>query len=220
MALNEIQRKIKKKDWQLTQEGFDQLLSLLDQDRERAAEKYELLRRRLLKLFEWRGSSTPEEHADEAFNRVARKIVEGVEIRDLTHFVGGVARRLFLEILDQREREQKALNQLPEPVAVVEIKDEEVDSRLDCFRACLNALPPNQRSLIVDYYREGERKRIEQRKLLAAQLRIPLNALRIRAHRLRSQLDKCIKACLKNDRAELVIPWGLLLMAIVNWSRQ
>lgn len=202
MALNEIQRKIKKKDWQLTQEGFDQLLSLLDQDRERAAEKYELLRRRLLKLFEWRGSSTPEEHADEAFNRVARKIVEGVEIRDLTHFVGGVARRLFLEILDQREREQKALNQLPEPVAVVEIKDEEVDSRLDCFRACLNALPPKQRGLIVDYYREGERKRIEQRKLLAAQLRIPLNALRIRAHRLRSQLDKCIQACLKNDRAD------------------
>ena len=200
MALNEIQRKIKKKDWQLTQEGFDQLLGLLDQDRERAAEKYELLRRRLLKLFEWRGSLTPEEHADEAFNRVARKIVEGVEIRDLTHFVGGVARRLFLEILEQREREQKALNQFPEPVVVMEIKDEEVDSRLDCFRSCLNELPPKQRSLIVDYYRDDQRKRVEQRKLLATQLRIPLNALRIRAHRLRAQLDECIKACLKNDR--------------------
>jgi DNA-directed RNA polymerase specialized sigma24 family protein len=197
MALNEIQRRIKKKDWQLTQEGFDQLLSLLDQDRERAAEKYELLRSRLLKLFEWRGSPTPEEHADEAFNRVARKIVEGVEIRDLNHFLGGVARRLFLETLEQREREQKALNQLPELVAVVEIKDEEVDPRLDCFRACLNGLTPLQRGLIVDYYREGECKRIEQRKLLAVALQIPLNALRIRAHRLRSQLDACIKACLK-----------------------
>ena len=197
MALNEIQRRIKKKDWQLTQEGFDQLLGLLDQDRERAAERYEQLRRRLLKLFEWRGSPTPEEHADETFNRVARKIVEGVEIRDINHFVGGVARLLFLEILEQREREQKALNQLPEPVAVAEMKDEEVDPRLDCFRSCLNELPAPQRHLIVDYYREGERKLIEQRKLLAVQLQIPLNALRIRAHRLRSQLDRCIGDCLK-----------------------
>ena len=199
MALKESQTKIRKKDWQLTQEGFDQLLGVLDQDRERAGEKYERLRIRLLKLFEWRGSTTPQEHADEALNRVARKIVEGVEIRDINHFVGGVARRLFLEILEQREREQKALNELPEPAAVVEIKDEEVDPRLDCFRACLNELPPGERRLIIDYYRDREGKHIEQRKLLAAQLQIPLNALRIRAHRLRSQLDKCIKACLAND---------------------
>lgn len=197
MAVKETQPRTRKKDWQLTQEGFDKLLSLLDHDRERAAEKYERLRSRLLKIFEWRGSPTPEEHADEAFNRVARKTVEGVEIRDINHFVGGVARLLFLEILEQREREQKALNQLPEPVAVVEIEDEDVDPRLDCFRACLNELPPLQRSLIVDYYREGERKRIEQRKLLAVTLQIPLNALRIRAHRLRSQLDKCINGCLE-----------------------
>ena len=74
MALKELQAKTRKKDWQLTQEGFDLLLSLLDHDRELAAEKYERLRRRLLKLFEWRGSPTPEEHADETFNRVARKI--------------------------------------------------------------------------------------------------------------------------------------------------
>ncbi len=197
MALNEIHQRTRKKDWQLTQEGLDKLLGLLDQDRERAADKYEQLRRRLLKLFEWRGSSTPEENADEALNRVARKIVEGVEIRDINHFVGGVARRLFLEILEHREREQKALNQLPEPVIVVEIKDEEVDPRLDCFRACLDELPAQQRRLIVDYYHEGERKRIEQRKVLAVTLQIPLNALRIRAHRLRSQLDTCIRDCLQ-----------------------
>jgi DNA-directed RNA polymerase specialized sigma24 family protein len=199
MALNEIQQKTKKKDWQLTQEGFDKLLSLLDPDRELAAEKYELLRRRLLKLFEWRGSPSPEEHADETFNRVARKIVEGVEIRNVNHFVGGVARRLFLEIVEQREREEKMINQLPDSVTVMEITDDEVDPRLDCFRECLNELPPDQRQLIVDYYREDDRGRIGQRKHLAAALQIPLNALRIRAHRLRSQLDTCIHHCLKND---------------------
>lgn len=199
MALNETQPGIKKKDWQLTQQGFDQLLNVLDPDRERAAEKYEGLRNRLLRLFEWRRSLTPEEHTDEVFNRVARKIVEGVEIRDINHFVSGVARRLFFEILEQRERQQKALNQLPEPIAMVAVTDADVDPRLDCFRACLNELPTPQRRLIVDYYNESERKRIEQRKLLAAELQIPVNALRIRAHRLRSQLDKCINDCLKSD---------------------
>jgi DNA-directed RNA polymerase specialized sigma24 family protein len=197
MALKETQPRIKKKDWQLTPEGFDKLLDLLDHDRDQAAEKYERLRNRLVRLFEWRGSLTPDEHADETFNRVARKIVEGVEIRDINHFIGGVARRFFLETLEEREREQKALNQLPEPVVFNEINDAEVDPRLDCFRVCLQELPAEHRRLIVDYYQEGELSRIAQRKNLAERLRIPLNALRIRAHRLRSQLDRCIKGCLK-----------------------
>ena len=80
---------------------------------------------------------------------------------------------------------------------IVEIKDEDVDPRLDCFRSCLSKLPPEQRRLIVDYYRADERSRIEQRKVLAVALQIPLNALRIRAHRLRSQLGSCITECFK-----------------------
>ena len=193
----EAQVKIKKKDWQLTQEGFDKLLGLLDEDRELAGLQYEQLRQRLIKFFEWRGSFTPEEHADETFNRAARKLVEGEAIQDLSKFVGGVARLLIFEMLEEREREQKALNKIPEPVAVTEIEDEEIDPRLDCFRSCLNELPADQRSLIIDYYREDEQKRIQQRKTLADTLKIPLNALRIRAHRLRGQLDKCINDCMK-----------------------
>jgi len=197
----DLQPKIKKKDWQLTQEGLDRLLTLLDGDRERAGEKYEALRVRLLKLFEWRGSPTPEEHADEALNRVARKISEGVEIQNINHFIGGVARRVFLEIIEEGDRRQKALNQLAEPIVLPQIDDFEIDPRLGCFRSCLNELPDEQRCLIVDYYREDERRRIEQRKALAGRLKIPLNALRIRAHRLRSQLDKCIVNCLREQNA-------------------
>ena len=197
MALKEIQPKIKKKDWELTQEAFDQLLNLLDHDRELAAEKYERLRRRLLRVFEWRGSTTPAEDADETLNRVARKVQEGVEIRDVNHFAGGVARRFFQEILEQRGREQKALDQVPEPVVVQEVTDEEIDPRLDCFRSCLNKLPAEQRRLIVDYYCEDDRSRISQRQKLAQVLQIPLNALRIRAHRVRAQLGSCITECLK-----------------------
>lgn len=197
MALKETPPRIKKKDWELTQEGFDKLLDLLDHDRDQAAEKYERLRIRLVRLFEWRGSLTPDENADETFNRVARKIVEGVEIRDINHFVGGVARRFFLETLEERERERKTLKELPEPVVLGPISEAEVEPRLDCFRSCLSELPPDQRRLIIDYYHEGEHSRIAQRKNLAEALHIPLNALRIRAHRLRSQLDRCIRSCLE-----------------------
>jgi len=197
MALNEVPLKTKKKDWQLTGEAFERLLDQLDQDRERAAHRYEQLRVRLIKLFEWRGSLTPEEHADEVFNRLARKIAEGVEIRDVGHFLGGIARRVFLETVEQRDREQRMLNEINKPM-IVEIRSEEIDPRLDCFRACLNALPLEHRRLIVDYYHEAELSRIEQRKTMADTLRIPLNALRIRAYRLRTQLDGCIRNCLKN----------------------
>lgn len=193
----ESQTKTKKKDWQMTQEGFDKLLASLDEDRKVAGEKYELLRRRLIKFFEWRKSLTPEEHADESLNRVARKLVEGVVINNLSSFIGGVARRLVYEMFEEMERERKALGKLPEPVVVIELEDEETDPRLDCFRSCLKELSEDQRRLIIDYYREDERTRIEQRKRLADALGIPLNALRIRAHRLRMQLDECICNCMK-----------------------
>jgi DNA-directed RNA polymerase specialized sigma24 family protein len=69
---------------------------------------------------------------------------------------------------------------------------------LDCFHGCLNGLPDEQRSLILSYY-EGERSgKIENRQELAAELKIPLNALRIRAHRIRRTIEDCIGKCTEN----------------------
>jgi hypothetical protein len=55
----------------LTANAFAKLLDCLSADRERAGEKYEDLRRTLIRFFEWRGAPFPEEHADETFNRIA-----------------------------------------------------------------------------------------------------------------------------------------------------
>jgi hypothetical protein len=46
----------------LTADTFTRLLHRLDADRERAGEKYEDLRRTLIRFFEWRGAPYPEEH--------------------------------------------------------------------------------------------------------------------------------------------------------------
>jgi len=68
-------------EWSLTQEAFDKLLARLADDRERAGEKYQELRGNLIRFFEFHGSAFPEDNADVAINRVARKIDEGAEVR-------------------------------------------------------------------------------------------------------------------------------------------
>ena len=50
--------------------AFEQLLSVLDADRDRAGERYEVIRRKLLKFFEWRGCQRPDELADQTIDRV------------------------------------------------------------------------------------------------------------------------------------------------------
>src|SRR6516164_2606740 len=81
----------------LTAESFAKLLACFDLDRDRAGEKYEDLRRTLIRFFEWRGAPLPEEHADESFNRVARKRAEGLEIRNVRGYCYEVARLVCLE---------------------------------------------------------------------------------------------------------------------------
>jgi len=183
--------------WVLTQDSLDQLLTLLDPDRERAGKQYEIIRRKLLKFFEWRGAVHPDDLADETINRVARKLEAREVIRNAQAFVIGVARLVWLESLKQQERERIAMSQLSlagEPLVV-----EEGDPRLECFDSCLAGLTAKSRDLIIAYHREERHAKIELRKELAVTLGIPLNALRIRAHRIRTQLEKCVADCLRES---------------------
>ncbi|MBA3322827.1 MAG: hypothetical protein H0T45_15455 [Pyrinomonadaceae bacterium] len=186
----------RKREWVLTQAAFDALLSLLDaDDRERAAEQYERLRRKLEKFFEWRDAENPSAEADETLNRVARKAIEGESIRDLNNYCLGVARLLLKESFKQKARQQRARAQFPQPSRAEPFFDE-ADARLECFETCLQQLTAENRELIMAYYQDEKRTHIEQRKELATALGIPLNALRIRAHRIRAQLEECVRECL------------------------
>ena len=89
----------RKKDWVLTKEALDKLLACLDQNREQAASRYEIIRRKLMKYFECRGCCSPEDLADETINRVARRIYEGKEIwtSEPANYFYGVARNVLKE---------------------------------------------------------------------------------------------------------------------------
>ena len=180
----------------LNAETFDRLLARLDSDRDRAAERYEDLRRTLVRFFEWRGAPFPEEHADETFDRVARRLSEGIEVANIGGYTYTVARLVLLETRKGPES-RRADGRFAEviPIAVAENRDDE-DARLACLDRCLNGLPADGRALITEYYRDAGRERIETRRAMAARLGINAEALANRAQRLRDKLHGCVTACL------------------------
>jgi len=179
--------------WTLTQEAFDKLLHALDGDRARAGNIYQETRSNLIRFFEWRGCPFPEDHADETINRVAKRILEGEDVRDVPKYFFGVARLLFLEIQKARARELNALNNLPDAEPSFHDSDE---ARLDCLRQCLGGLSADQRDLIIGYYQGEKSNKVKNRQILAERLRIPIGTLRMRALRLREQLEVCVENCL------------------------
>ena len=69
------------------------------------------------------------------------------------------------------------------------------EQRLDCLEPCLQKLRPEQRELAVEYFRDSGRQRIERRRDLARRLGITMNALGIRAFRIRDTLMTCVETC-------------------------
>jgi RNA polymerase sigma factor (sigma-70 family) len=184
----------KKKEWVLTPEAFQKLLAALDPDENRAAEQYEALRQRLVRFFEWRGIEYAEDQADETLNRVARKLDEGEEIKNVGGYAGGVARLVLLEALKEQEKRKAAYDELPTSELPDEV-DHEDEIRLKCFETCLQELPADARKLILDYYDDDQGSKIERRKRMAEGLGLPMNALRNRALRIRNKLEGCITDC-------------------------
>jgi DNA-directed RNA polymerase specialized sigma24 family protein len=183
--------------WALTQQAFDGLLSRLDRDRDTAAERFLEIRRNLVRLFEWRGCATPDEFADEAINRCARKISEGEEIRDLATYSVGVARMLLRETGRDRAKQAVSLNDAPEPRTIPEEIGSGQESREECLRRCLSELSHENRELILSYYQGDKGDKVRNRKGLTESFGIPANTLRMRALRLRERLQLCMESCLQ-----------------------
>ena len=183
------------KKWSLTKDGFDRLLASLDPDRDVAALQYERLRAKLINYFDWRDCPAPEDHADEAINRVIRKLSEGEDFRDISTYVLGIARMMLLEIARTREKERLAFERPPLPEHIDE-DPPETDQRVSCLEKCLGALPERSRRMIVEYYQGEGPTKIKRRKELAERLGLELNALRIRTCRLRVKLEQCMGRCM------------------------
>jgi DNA-directed RNA polymerase specialized sigma24 family protein len=176
------------KDWTLTKTAFDCLLAALDEDRERAGEQYEWLRRKLVRFFEWRGAPNAEDLSDRTLNVAARRLAEGEAIRDMSNYCLGVARNLLLDQAREQRREQAGS---VDPVFLHPAADDpEQPDLCQCLEHCLAELPAESRRLLLVYYGGDKRAKIDARKTLAAERGISMNALRILAYRLRARLER------------------------------
>jgi DNA-directed RNA polymerase specialized sigma24 family protein len=188
----------------LTQENLEALLSWLDPDRDQAGRKYENIRRTLIKIFSWNGSSNPEDDADETINRVARKAPElkHAYTGDPAAYFYGVTKKVIME-LRRREAarevqwEEKPAKQLPGKFDLQEKAAEDSDRKFDCLEKCLQALRPENRQLILEYYQMEKQEKIDFRRELAEKAGIEIGSFRVKIHRIRLTLHKCIELCLR-----------------------
>jgi len=194
-----------KKDWTPTQTAFRQFLDWLDEGVASGGEKYLEMRRRLVFYFDRKNCLASDELADETLSRVAQKLEEKGSITGMSpaHYCYVVAKFVFLENLRQAKRGQSGLNELElarlSSGSSLNSKDTaaiQSSERLhDCLDSCLAKLSSADRDLILEYYRGEQRAKIERRSQLAARLGLSMNALTIRACRIRYKLEECMKAC-------------------------
>lgn len=172
--------------WKLELPALAGLLEALHRDPAAASREYERLRRRLIRFFSLHGVARAEDAADEAFNRLARRLSEGEEIRKAEAYLAGIARLLLLEERQRSQRERDAMLRL---AGVEEPASGDDERLLQVLEACLSELPQESRELLRRYYESDGGRRVRERNALARELGLSPNSLRNRVLRLRQRLE-------------------------------
>jgi DNA-directed RNA polymerase specialized sigma24 family protein len=180
--------------WQITASALDRLLARLDPEPARAAEAYEALRLALTRFFDWRGAHFPDECADEALDRLVRRLEDGADVADVRGFALGIARLVLLERARAPQARHDELDE--QRIGAAPAADAVPDGALhECLDRCLAGLPDDARRLILEYYQDQRRQKIDRRVRLALELGLSANALRSRAQRVRDRLEGCVRTC-------------------------
>ena len=145
---------------------------------------------------------SPDDLADETLTRVARRLEEQGAITDTppARYCYIVARFVFLEHVRSADRRRTSLDEtraVADAAALARLAGEDrpaEEARFDDLERCLQQLSASDRALILDYYAGADRDRIASRRALAARLQLTLNAVTIRACRIRDRLEACVKA--------------------------
>jgi RNA polymerase sigma factor (sigma-70 family) len=194
---------------QPTQSAFRDLLNWLDEGIDSTGEKYLEMHRRLVSYFVRKNCLSPDDLADETLTRVVRRIEENGPITDMpaARYCYITARFVFLEYLRKAEHRQISLDDLPgsRSSALLAAPPEPDDAakiqakRLHCLEHCLQKLNSDHRELISEYYQGELQAKIERRRRLGVRLGLTMNALAIRACRIREKLETCVRTALSAD---------------------
>ena len=169
-----------------TKETFDKLLLWLDPDRDKAGEKYERIRFRLIRILASKGCYDAEDLADKTINIVVSKIdwlLENYE-GDPTLYFYAVGKKVFLEYLKKK----------PLPTTLPAPPDSpEIERVCNCLEQCLQELSTKDRELALRYQEGEKRQRSHNRQRLADELGISVNALRIKMYHIHSKLRESLE---------------------------
>jgi DNA-directed RNA polymerase specialized sigma24 family protein len=200
-----MQKAESKKNWAMSSGAFHRLLEWLDEGADSEGRNFLEMRRRLVAFFDRKNCLNADELADETLNRVARRLEEEGKIESETpaKYCYITARFVFMESLREKEKAGVPLNDvLQREGRRLAAEDTEEKQRrekmLDCLEHCTEKLEPASREVIIRYYFGEERVKIENRRALAASLNISVNALSIRACRIRDKLENCVGKCAEN----------------------
>jgi RNA polymerase sigma factor (sigma-70 family) len=165
------------------------LLAALGETPEKSGLEYERLRSKLILFFSRRMLQFPEDLADEALDRLARRIMEGTVIDSIPAFVLGIGRHLALEQMKNREEtmEDDFWDNVP-ALSATQSSEEEI-ARME---RCLKTLRPDEAKLIRSYYLATESTPMKARDKLAKRLGISVNTLRQRVFLARRTLRDCM----------------------------
>lgn len=189
-----------KKNWSLTAEAFEHLLRWLDAGVDSQGQNYLAMRSRMVAYFDRKNCQNPDDLADDVLNRVGRRLEEEGDIQSETpaKYCYTVARFVFMEQL-----RSPVLREVPIEDIDVRAGDDEAnlaherEAAMNCLERCAENIEPAQRELIVRYYSGEKGEKIANRKKIAHELGVSLNALGIRAFRIREKLEACVAKCLE-----------------------
>jgi DNA-directed RNA polymerase specialized sigma24 family protein len=186
--------------------AFARLLEWLDDGVDSHGATYLEIRRRLAEYFDRRDRPFADDLADETLSRIGRTLERdgAIAVTPQARYCYVVAKFVLLEDVRRERRHPHTVDssnissdswigRVGPLVGADEAAERE--ARLECLDRCLQGLGPEQRALIVDYHRDEGRAGIERRRDLAKQMGISMNALGIRACRIRATLEAQMAVC-------------------------
>lgn len=178
----------------LTPDGFRRFLRWLSKDDESAVREYQTIRRRLVRYFIQKGCADPDELFDQTVDIVVGKIEACEEFSSPVAYCYGVAKNVWRQ--NMRGSKSVAISgELPSP----ERENSEVSAQeLECLEGCVKLLSLRDRELVMEYHKSQGHEKIEARKRLANECG-GLNALRVKAFRIRRELRSCVGDCVERS---------------------
>ncbi len=83
------------------------------------------------------------------------------------------------------------------------VQQQTEEARLLCLRECLQKFEAADRELLLAYYREQGKAKLDTRRELAEALGIQPSVLRLKLFRLREKLEVCVTRCMRRRPVKL-----------------